>query len=399
MKILVVCQHYKPEPFRLGDICETLAQQGHQVTVVTGVPNYPEGVIYPGYEKSWGRETLECGVRVRRCYTIPRKTGSLNRIINYYSFAISSTWYLSRLKEEYDVVLVYQLSPVIMAEGALRYAKKHGKKVVLYCLDLWPESLLAANISRESPVYKMFFRISRKIYRCVDRILITSRGFASYINDYLRVPVACEYLPQYAESLFDNVPEKPASGEPLHMVFAGNIGEMQSVDTIIGAAELLRDDKRVIFDIVGDGSALDACRTQAADLPNVVFHGRMEVEKVADIYAMADAMLISLKNYPGVAATLPGKVQSCLAAGKPLVGSIGGETARLITDSGCGVCAEPENSKDLAEKIRDLLDEPGKLTEYGRNARHYYQENFRKEAFMERLTRELQAASGQESEL
>lgn len=393
MKILVVCQHYKPEPFRLGDICETLAQQGHQVTVVTGVPNYPEGKIYPGYEHAWGKETLESGVRVRRCFTIPRKTGWLNRVINYYSFAASSTWYLSRLKEEYDVVLVHQLSPVIMAEGALRYGRKHGKKVVLYCLDLWPESLLAGGISRNSLIYKLFYHISRRIYRSVDRILITSRGFADYINNYLRVPGECVYLPQYAESLYDGVAEKPRHDGPFHLVFAGNIGEMQSVETIIGAARLLKDDNRVIFDIVGDGSALNACRRLAADLSNVVFHGRIEVEKIPQIYHMADAMLISLRDTPCIAATIPGKVQSCMAAGKPLVGSIGGETERLIRDARCGICAQPENSEALAEAIRQLLADPDRLEEYGRNARSYYQQHFRKETFLEGLMAELQAAS------
>lgn len=386
MKILVVCQYYKPEPFRIGDICEALVQQGHQVTVVTGVPNYPEGEIYPGYEKSWGKETVENGVRVRRCFTLPRKTGGVRRILNYFSYPISSTWYLSRLKEEYDVVLVNQLSPVMMAQGAIRYAKKHGKKVVLYCLDLWPESLLAGGIRAGSAVYRLFFHISRRIYHSVDKILVTSKGFAPYINDFLGVSEPCGYLPQYAESLYDDVPEKPVHEGPFRFIFAGNIGEMQSVDTIIGAAKLLRDDQRALFEIVGDGSALADCRELAKDLPNVTFHGRMEVEKMPEIYAMADAMLVSLKNNPGIAATLPGKVQSCMAAGKPLVGSIGGETAEVIREAGCGVCAEPEDIEALAERIRELMDHPERFAEYGKNSRKYYQSHFRKAAFLEKLT-------------
>lgn len=390
MKILVVCQYYKPEPFRIGDICEALAQQGHQVHVVTGVPNYPEGEIYPGYEKSWGRETMENGVRVRRCFTLPRKTGSLHRILNYFSFPISSGWYLSMLKEDYDVVLVHQLSPVMMAHGAIRYAKKHGKKVVLYCLDLWPESLLAGGIRRDSVIYKVFHHISRRVYHKVDRILVTSKGFAPYINDYLGVSEPCGYLPQYAESLYDQVPDKPVHAGPFRFVFAGNIGEMQSVDTIIGAAGLLKEDHRACFEIVGDGSALAACREMAKELPNVTFRGRMDVEKMPELYAEADAMLVSLKNNPGIATTLPGKVQSCMAAGKPLVGSIGGETAEVIREARCGVCAEPENCEALAAEIRELMDHPERFAEYGKNAREYYQTHFRKEAFLRKLTDELE---------
>ena len=125
---------------------------GHQVTVVTGVPNYPEGEIYSGYEGSWGKETVENGVRVRRCYTVPRKTGAMYRILNYFSFPVSSCCCVSRLKEEYDVVLIHQLSPVMMAAAGLRYARKWKKKTVLYCLDLWPESLTAGGISRDSRI-------------------------------------------------------------------------------------------------------------------------------------------------------------------------------------------------------------------------------------------------------
>lgn len=386
MKILVVCQYYKPEPFRISDICEALVQQGHQVAVVTGVPNYPEGNIYPGYEKAWGKETVENGVRVRRCWTIPRKTGALYRILNYFSFAFSSSWYLSQVKEEFDVVLVNQLSPVMMAQGALRYGKKHGKKVVLYCLDLWPESLLAGGIRKDSMIYKVFFHISRKIYSAADKILITSRGFEDYFRDQLKIPGTREYLPQYAEALFDEVREKTDCEGPFHLVFAGNVGEMQSVDTIIEAARLLKDEKEIIFDIVGDGSSLPHCRELAKDLPNVVFHGRHGIQEMPRFYDMADAMLVSLKDNPVIAATLPGKVQSYMAAGKAVLGSIGGETASVIREAACGICAEPENSEALAEAIRRLLADTQLLAECGQNGRSYYQQHFRKEIFLEKLT-------------
>lgn len=393
MKILVVCQHYKPEPFRISDICEALAEAGHGVTVVTGVPNYPAGEIYPGYEGSWGRETVENGVRVRRCFTIPRKTGTIRRVLNYYSFAWSSTWYLSRLREEYDVVFVNQLSPVMMAQGAIRYARKRGKRVVLYCLDLWPESLTAGGIRPGSFIYRLFYGISQKIYRSVDQILVTSRGFAPYLNEYLKVPCRCEYLPQYAEDMFDDVAPWEAHDPAYHFVFAGNIGEIQSVDTIIEAARLLKDDPRAFFDIVGDGSACEQCRKLAADLPNVVFHGRKDVSQMPEFYKHADAMLISLKNNPAISMTLPGKLQSYMAAGRAVVGSIGGEAAAVIADARCGVCAAPENSRELAEKIRQLLGAPEKFGEYGRNARQYYRDYFRKEAFLQKLVAVLEENS------
>ncbi len=390
MKILVVCQHYNPEPFRLADICEALAERGHDVSVVTGVPNYPEGEIYPGYEKAAGKDSVEKGVKVHRCFTIPRKNNILFRILNYYSFAISSTCHLMWVREEYDVVFANQLSPVMMASGAIRYAKKWGKKVVLYCLDLWPESLTAGGIRPGSAVYKLFKRISRRIYRKADRILITSKGFASYLNGYLKVETECEYLPQYAEELFDDIPNQQTHQPPYHFVFAGNVGEMQSIDTIIEAARMLKEDGRSIFDIVGDGSAFDHCRMKAKDLPNVIFHGRKDLSEMPEIYEKADGMIVSLRDNPVIAATLPGKVQSYMAAGRAVIGSIGGETAHVIKAAECGISAAPENAEELAQKIGALLDQPDVLCTYGQNARAYYDKYFRKEQFMEKLVQVLE---------
>lgn len=390
MKILVVCQHYKPEPFRISDICEALVFRGHQVHVVTGVPNYPEGEIYPGYEKSGGTETLENGVRVRRCRILPRKKGGFHRILNYLSFPVSSGLYLSRLREDFDVVLVHQLSPVLMALGAFCYTRKHGKKVLIYCLDLWPESLLAGGFRMDSLIYKSFYHISKWIYNRADRILVTSKGFIPYIRDYLGVSTSCGHLPQYAESLYGTVPEKETHGGPYHFVFAGNIGELQSVETIIEAARILKDDDRAVFDIVGDGSALAPCRKLAEGLPNVVFHGRKALEEMPGVYGMADAMLVTLKDNPRIATTLPGKVQSCMAAGKAILGSISGETVEIVRESGSGLCAEPENSRALAQLAREMMAQPESFAEYGKNARVYYQNHFRKDVILHKLMDELE---------
>lgn len=389
MKILVVCQYYKPEPFRITDICEGLVEQGHEVAVVTGVPNYPEGEVYPGYEKSWGKDTVENGVRVHRCYTVPRKTGSAYRLLNYYSFAWSSTRYLAGLKEEFDVVFVNQLSPVMMAQGAIRYAKKWNKKVVMYCLDLWPESLQAGGIHPDSGIYRLFLSVSKKIYKSVDRILVTSKGFIPYLKDFIGVEGDCAYLPQYAEDLFDEVPSYVPHEPPYHFVFAGNIGQMQSVETVVEAARLLKEDPRAVFDIVGDGVALPRCRDLAEGLENVVFHGRKDVSRMPGYYAMADAMLVTMKDNDSIAITLPGKVQSYMAAGRAVLGSIGGETAAVIRDAGCGLCVPPEQPEALAAAVRQLLDDPAGLVRYAQQSRAYYLNCFRKEAFMERLTAEL----------
>ena len=150
MKILVICQYYWPEPFRITDICEALVERGHEVTVVTGTPNYPMGEIYPGYENGKKCDEVIHGVTVHRCEILPRKTGTVNRLKNYFSFPIASKRYVKTLVDDFDVVFVNQLSPVMMAEAGIWYKKRHGKKMVLYCLDLWPESLCIGGVRRNS---------------------------------------------------------------------------------------------------------------------------------------------------------------------------------------------------------------------------------------------------------
>ena len=391
MKILVVCQYYYPEPFRIPDICREMAAQGHQVTVVTGTPNYPEGVIYPGYEKGAHADEVLAGVRVHRCPLIPRKQGALYRFLNYYSFVFSSEKYLRSLKEAFDVVFVNQLSPVMMAQSAQSWAKRHGKKCVLYCLDLWPESLLAGGITKDSPVYKVFLGISRKIYQAADALLITSLGFREYFRDVLGVAEdKIRYLPQYAEDMFARVTSGEKDGQTVNFLFAGNVGQTQSVETIVEAARLLREETHIHIHIVGGGISLDKCRALAEGLGNITFHGRRDLSEMPEFYAMADAMLVTLVSDPVLSLTLPGKVQSYMAAGKPVYGAINGETARTVEMADCGLCVAAEDASALADAIRAAAGDPQRLKTQGENARRYYDAHFRKEIFMQTLLEVLQ---------
>ena len=317
MKILVICQYYYPEPFRISDICEELVKRGHEVTVVTGTPNYPMGEIYKGYEH--GRKKCEVinGVSVYRCFTIGRKGGTIKRFLNYYSYAISSTLHTVFMKNEYDVVFVNQLSPVMMSYAGIAYKKIHHKKLVMYCLDLWPASLCAGGISNNSMIYKVFHRISANIYRNADRILITSNMFSEYLHDELMIKTKrISYLPQYAEQLFDPITCAKTPDDYTDLMFAGNVGKVQNVEIIIKAAYKLKD-KKVRFHIVGDGTDIDRLihLKEKYKISNVIFHGRQPLEKMPAYYRMADAMLVTLKDDPVLSLTLPGKVQTYMAAG------------------------------------------------------------------------------------
>ena len=392
MNILVICQYYKPEPFRVSDVCEALVQDGHAVTVVTGTPNYPQGVIYNGYEHRRRQDEIVDGVTVHRCPIHPRKHGGLHRLWNYYSFVWSAKRYLKGMRQEFDVVLIYQLSPIMMAQPAIYWAKRHGKRCVLYCLDLWPESLLAGGISKGSFIYRIYRGISRRIYTAMQEILISSQGFEAYLRQYLGIKNATvAYLPQYAEPLFSQVATDASfeAGETLHALFAGNIGEMQSVETILAAAALLKDRAPIHIHIVGDGSRWSQCVKMAEGLNNVTFYGRKRLEEMPEFYAKADVMLVTLRADPIISMTLPGKVQSYLAAGKPVVGAINGETARVIQSACCGWCGPAEDAERLAENLMKAATNRTQLKRYGDNALQYYQSHYDKATFMKHLTEAL----------
>lgn len=356
MNILVICQYYYPEPFRITDICEELVKRGNSVTVVTGMPNYPMGNIYDGYRHGEKLNEVINGVKVHRCFTIGRKTGILFRLLNYYSYAISSTRYVSELKDEYDVVFVYQLSPIIMANAGIKYKKKYHKKLVLYCLDLWPESLVVGGIRRDSLMYKLFYRISKKRYKSADKILVTSKSFSKYFEDKYGL-TETEYLPQYAETMFtpESCVKKPNG--TIDLMFAGNIGTAQSVKTIIEAANLTKDNPNLRWHIVGDGSEFENVKMLSDEygLTSVIFHGRQPVDKMPEYYAMADAMLVTMQKDPILSMTLPGKIQAYMAAGKSIIGAIDGEAQRIISESKCGYCGNSEDAIALAENVRRFI--------------------------------------------
>lgn len=390
MKILTVCQYYYPEPFRITDICEELVKKGHEVSVVTGLPNYPMGQIYDGYRHGEKRDEIINGVRVHRCFTIGRRSGIIFRFLNYYSYAISSSLYVKELAPDYDMVFVNQLSPVMMANAGIKYKKKHGKPLLLYCLDLWPESLAAGGIKPGSVIYRLFRLVSSKIYHAADRILVTSRSFSKYFEDCFGIDDT-EYLPQYAESIFTPEECRKAPNETIDLMFAGNLGAAQSVDTIIRAAALTLDIPNLRWHIVGDGSELENLKGLSRELKtsNVVFHGREPLDEMPRYYAMADAMLVTMKRDPVLSMTLPGKVQTYMAAGKPILGAIDGATQMTIDESGAGICVKADDAACLADAARDFVKRPEIHVLHGRNSRLYFEGNFQKTTFMEKLEYEL----------
>ncbi|MBC2889924.1 glycosyltransferase family 4 protein [Gordonibacter massiliensis (ex Traore et al. 2017)] len=402
MRLLVVSQHYWPEPFNVTDVCETLVARGHEVTVLTGLPNYPEGRVPEGYRGGRNRRQSRNGVEIVRSSLVERRSGAARRVANYLSFARRASRLAKRLPVGFDAVLVNQTSPVLMALPAYAYRRAHGAKVLLYCVDIWPECLLAGGFSKGSLAYRAMLGVSRRIYAAADAVCVTSPGFRDYFEDVLGLDSSgMAVLPQYAEDIFS--PDAAAAvddGAPklkegrCNLVFAGNVGAAQSVETIVRAAARLKDDGRIAFHVFGDGTSLAGCEEEARRLGagNVAFHGRLPLEAMPGVYAQADGMLLTFARDPEnitLRCTIPRKLQSYAAAGKPIIAAADGIAARIVEESGCGLRCAAGDDEALAGLCAEFAGMPGK-DEMGRRARSLYEERYTKDRFMDTLEKELE---------
>ena len=393
MKILVICQYYFPEPVRINDICEKLANYGHEVLVVTDEPNYPKGTIYNGYKSYQHKDEIINGVRVHRCPIIPRKNGNFWRVLNYFSYPYSAKSYV--LSEEcitlegkpFDLVFVNQLSPVMMSEPAIAYKEKYNIPIIMYCLDLWPESLIVGGIKRNSFIYKYYHKVSERIYSKMDRILVSSSLFKSYlVNEFKIEDSKIDYLPQYAEDIFQEINPRKEDGIT-NFLFAGNIGTAQGLIIILEAAEQLLD-YPIKFHIVGGGSDLKRLEklAETRNLNNVKFYAQRPVAEMPLFYKVADAMIITLIPDPILSLTLPGKVQTYMAAGKPIIGAIDGETAEVIKNACCGFVGNAGNVEQFVQNIKRFLHcSAEQKVILGKNARNFYELHFEEKQFMKKL--------------
>lgn len=388
MKILVVCQYYYPEQFRINDICEQLVAEGHTVTVLTGLPNYPKGEI--PFEYKWGKRRKEVinGVKIFRSYEIARGNSVFKLILNYLSYMISASIRIIFIKKDFDLIFAYQLSPVTMAIPAI-IAKKITKiPLYLYSCDIWPESIKNIISDEESIIYRLLKNISSYIYKQSDGIGITSTPFYYYFNKVHSIPIdKINYIPQHAEEIYLSINE-PVNNGIIDFVFMGNIGLAQDIDCILNAVQELQKyyDFKVHF--VGDGSYLENCKLIVHEkrLSNyVVFHGQHPIEEMSKFYMLADACLLTLKGDSYVSQTMPSKLQGYMAAGRTVLGAINGAAQEVIKESQCGSCVNAGDYKALAELMRDFIDNPHKYKEKGENGRKYFMNNFTKEKYMEKL--------------
>lgn len=391
MKILVITQYYWPENSRVTDIAESLQKEGNEVTVLTGLPNYPQGYIYDGYRKGENRIQEHNGVCVVRANLIERRHDTLHRLLNYYSFPHYASKLAKKLPDDFDVVLAMEESPIMLVKPAIVYARKYKKPLIMYEMDLWPESLLAGGVAKKSFIYKHYKKVSAKIYSQFDKIIVSTKEHIPYIKELPGCKdLDIEYLAQYADTIFEESDFGNEDNGVVDLMFAGNIGKAQSVDTIIKAAALLKENPGFKFHIVGSGSELENIKKLATELKtdNVVFYGQRPLEDMPGLYKIADLMLVTLEDKPYANMTIPGKVQSYMAVGKPIIGAINGSCANFIKNNDVGFACPSGDIEALANLIKGL--DIKELQMIGERSKDVYFKKYSKSIFMKRLISTLE---------
>ncbi len=394
MRVLVICQYYYPENFQITPICEQLATDGYEVTVLTGLPNYPKGIVPEEYRDGKKRDEVINGVHVIRCNEVGRRKGAVYLALNYVSFLASSMRKVRGLDGNYDIVFTYQLSPILMGYPGWWYAKKHKKPFLLYCCDLWPESIKLYVKSEKGLLFRIAHRVSKTIYNSADCVAVQSDSFRGYLHKMNGVPYEkLEYMPAFASEEYLKEDYTARHDDKVNFVFLGNIGIAQDLFHTLDAFRIAAAKMdNIRLHIVGDGVCLEELRAKAKSQKledKIVFYGRHPAEEMPKFYHMADACLVTLQGGSAIGHTLPLKVQGYMVAGKPVIGMIDGSAKKVIKESDCGLCVDAGDVEGLADILCEFAGNMEKYAACGEKGRRYFIENFSKDIFMQRIERKL----------
>lgn len=394
MHILIVTQYFWPENFLINDLALGMLERGHQVTVLTGVPNYPDGSFFDGYG-FFNKKQDYHGVKVLRVPLIPRGNGGgLRLALNYISFALTAGILGPFLcKGKIDQIFVFEPSPITVGIPALILKRLKSAPVLFWVQDLWPESLSATGAVRSKTVLALVAHLVKFIYGRCDRILVQAKSFYGSILQQGGKEDSILYFPNSAESIFTVPaavsPYTPPMPDGFRIMFAGNIGTAQDFETIISAAENLQQHNDIHWVIVGDGRMRSWAEAEVKVRGlgnNVHFLGRYPLDDMPAFFNNADSLLVTLKKKPIFALTIPSKIQSYLACGRPIVAALDGEGANVIEEAGAGYVCPCGDSDALALAVLRMYRTPKSEREnMGAEGRKYYETNFDRDMLLDRL--------------
>ena len=397
-KILVVTQHFWPENFRINDIVEGFLQDGIAVDVLCGLPNYPKGEWFDGYTAAGPFEEEWHGAHLYRCKEIPRKGNtSVNIFLNYVSWPWYAAHALHRLPGGYDAVFCFNTSPVLMCWPAIRYAKKHHIPFTNYVLDIWPENLYSVLNVQNKALRAIAQGVSDSLYKKADRLIAMSEPLQQRLCQRTGMPrEKVAVIPQYCEDFYA-VPQPDAAlqaqfGGRFNLVFTGTFTPAQSLETVIAAVQDARtrgaDDLHLL--LVGDGMSRAALEAKVKELhaeDAVTFYGSVPATDIPKFTALADALIVCLSDSPDLGLTVPAKVASYMAAGKPVLASMDGAGNAAVAAAG-GLSSPACDAAALADNLLALTRmTAAQRAAMGQSAKEYYLAHYRRSELLRKLER------------
>lgn len=401
MKILIVTTHFYPENFKVNDVAFELKKRGHEVSVLTPIPDYPDGKYYKGYGIIKNRTEVLNGIRIYRSLVIPRHNGNSKWLaLNYISYTIFSA--ISALGlglfKRYDAIFVHETSPVMVGIPAIIIKKIQKIPMHFWVLDLWPESLSAAGGIKNPKILGLFEKLTRRIYEKSDSILIGSKGYKKSITQKGDFKNKIIFFPNWVEeSLVQTSDDStlPSFPDGFNIVIAGNMGDAQDLPHILNAAKILKNTK-INFIFIGDGRKKEFVKQFIEEngmQKQIICLGRYPLEKMPHFFNNADILFFALKDSPIFSLTVPSRLQAYMSSGKPIVAMINGEGANLIHEADCGWSVPAENSEKLAKLLLELSStDPKILTAKGLNGKAYSETHFNLTKCMDNLERIILSA-------
>ena len=359
-KILIVTECFYPEEFKINDVALSWKDKGYDVDVLTLVPTYPLGKIYPGYKnKIYSKDEWQ-GVNVYRVHaTVGYKNSALKKILKYLNFMILGSIVSLFIGKKYDYVFGFNMSSLTGMLPAVLIRKLYRTAVTFWALDIWPDSVYAYGFKKTKVLSYFLDKFVKYMYRNVDNIALSSKGFESKLKPYVRSNLTFNYLPQWADDLDMSLdPVDLSTNDKIQFTFAGNVGKLQNLENIINAFCLLSKEyqEKSQLNIIGDGSNLNNLKLFTDNNLNIVFHGKKPRSYMASYYKASDFLIISLIDRPIFSVTVPAKTQTYIAAKKPILAIINGDTSDIVRDNNLGLYADPLKIDAISALFQRCVD-------------------------------------------
>lgn len=388
MKVLVVSQYFYPENFRINDLVLELKKRNHEVTVLTGKPNYPQGEYYSGYSFKGNDNEIWNDIEIIRVPLRARKTGAFNLMKNYLSFVWHANKKAKKINKDFDIIYVFEVSPITVALPAIKLKKRLNIPVIMNVQDLWPENIIAVTGINNAFIISIVDKLVNYIYKHCDLLLCASPSFVDRITKRGIDRSKVKYWPQYSIVSKSNLDSNIFNNDKFNITFTGNIGEAQGIDIAIQAADKLRNEN-IHWNFIGNGRSKEKMELLVKKLnleSCISFYGFIEENKIPQYLESSDAALLILKPDPIFEMTIPAKLQTYLSCGVPILGCVSGEGKKIIEDAHCGVISQEISVEALVRATRELINlDQKEIDNYKLNAYQYSLSNFNKKTLLNEL--------------